>query len=57
MMNIFGSFLVAACLNNDLLGPRRTGPVGRAFIASRDEPEAARAFGIPVYRLRFYELR
>ena len=30
------------------------GPVGRAFIASRDEPEAARAFGIPVYRLRLY---
>ena len=30
------------------------GPVGRAFIASRDEPEAARAFGVPVYRLRLY---
>ena len=28
------------------------GPIGRAFIASRDEPEAARAFGVPVYRLR-----
>ena len=28
------------------------GPIGRAFIASRDQPEAARAFGIPVYRLR-----
>ncbi|RZP39138.1 MAG: branched-chain amino acid ABC transporter permease [Acidimicrobiales bacterium] len=30
------------------------GPIGRAFIASRDQPEAARAFGIPVYRLRLY---
>lgn len=30
------------------------GPIGRAFIASRDEPEAARAFGVPVYRLRLY---
>ena len=30
------------------------GPIGRAFIASRDEPEAARAFGVPVYRLRLF---
>ncbi len=30
------------------------GPIGRAFIASRDEPEAARAFGVPVYQLRLY---
>jgi len=30
------------------------GPIGRAFIASRDEPEAARAFGVSVYRLRLY---
>ncbi len=30
------------------------GPIGRAFIASRDQPEAARAFGIPVYRLRLF---
>lgn len=28
------------------------GPVGRAIIASRDDPIAAEAFGIPVYRLR-----
>lgn len=30
------------------------GPIGRAFIASRDNPEAAAAFGIPVRRLRLY---
>jgi branched-chain amino acid transport system permease protein len=30
------------------------GPIGRAFLACRDEPEAAAAFGIPVYRLRLY---
>ncbi len=28
------------------------GPLGRAFVASRDNPQAAAAFGIPVYRLR-----
>ena len=28
------------------------GPIGRAFIASRDDPQAASAFGIPVRRLR-----
>lgn len=30
------------------------GPIGRAFIASRDQPEAARAFGVSVYQLRLY---
>ncbi len=30
------------------------GPVGRAFIASRDDPAAAAAFGIPVRRLRLF---
>ena len=30
------------------------GPIGRAFIASRDHPQAAAAFGIPVRRLRLY---
>ncbi len=30
------------------------GPVGRAFIASRDDPTAAAAFGIPVRRLRLF---
>ncbi len=29
-----------------------SGPVGRALIATRDEPTAAGAFGIPVYRLQ-----
>ena len=28
------------------------GPIGRAFIASRDDPTAAAAFGVSVYRLR-----
>ncbi|MDG2113744.1 MAG: branched-chain amino acid ABC transporter permease [Actinomycetota bacterium] len=30
------------------------GPVGRAFIASRDDPQAAAAFGIPVRRIRLF---
>lgn len=30
------------------------GPIGRALIASRDDPQAAAAFGIPVQRLRLY---
>ena len=29
-----------------------SGPIGRAIIASRDEPTAAAAFGVSVYRLR-----
>ncbi|WP_419842986.1 branched-chain amino acid ABC transporter permease [Candidatus Poriferisodalis sp.] len=28
------------------------GPIGRALVATRDEPTAAAAFGVPVYRLR-----
>ena len=54
--HIWEFFLVAAYASITLFlvqGLLR-GPVGRAFIASRDEPEAARAFGIPVYRLRLY---
>lgn len=30
------------------------GPVGRAFLATRDNPQAAAAYGIPVYRLRLF---
>ena len=54
--HIWEFFLVAAYASMTIFfvqGLLR-GPVGRAFIASRDEPEAARAFGIPVYRLRLY---
>lgn len=54
--HIWEFFLVAAYASVTLFfvqGLLR-GPIGRAFIASRDEPEAARAFGIPVYRLRLY---
>ena len=54
--HIWAFFLVAAYASITIFfvqGLLR-GPVGRAFIASRDEPEAARAFGIPVYRLRLY---
>lgn len=29
-----------------------TGPIGRALVATRDEPTAAAAFGVSVYRLR-----
>ncbi len=54
--HIWEFFLVAAYASVTLFfvqGLLR-GPIGRAFIASRDQPEAARAFGIPVYRLRLY---
>ena len=37
-----------------LLARLMRGPIGRAFIASRDDPQAAAAYGIPVYRLRLY---
>ena len=54
--HIWEFFLVAAyaSITIFLVQGLLRGPVGRAFIASRDEPEAARAFGIPVYRLRLY---
>ena len=54
--HIWEFFLVAAyaSITIFLFQGLLRGPVGRAFIASRDEPEAARAFGIPVYRLRLY---
>ena len=29
-----------------------SGPIGRALVATRDEPTAAATFGVPVYRLR-----
>ncbi len=54
--HIWEFFLVAAyaSITIFLVQGLLRGPLGRAFIASRDEPEAARAFGIPVYRLRLY---
>ncbi len=54
--HIWEFFLVAAyaSITIFLVQGLLRGPIGRAFIASRDEPEAARAFGIPVYRLRLY---
>jgi branched-chain amino acid transport system permease protein len=42
--------LVAILLVRRLLA----GPVGRAFIACRDQPEAAASFGIPVRRTRLF---
>ena len=54
--HIWEFFLVAAyaSITIFLVQGLLRGPIGRAFIASRDEPEAARAFGIPVYRLRLF---
>lgn len=54
--HIWELFLVAAyaAIAIFLVQGLLRGPIGRAFIASRDEPEAARAFGIPVYRLRLF---
>ena len=45
---VVGWVAVALWLLHRLL----SGPIGRAIIASRDEPTAAAAFGVSVYRLR-----